>query len=135
VNCVDYTPQCLDGAAIEVFIDRKENNGNGTLTVLANEAKYLSTDDLDIANARYGAVIDARKGDSILLDPRCLGVWLVGPTGAVRRPAPGVSLSHKAIGLFPVANYGETWRVCVDVPDNGSGPVSVTIRAHPRRRM
>lgn len=141
--CAEYSPDCIDGAAIEVFIDRSRNSGYGTdILMLANPTLHLPAPTLDdpgalltIANARYGATVEARPGDSLLLDPRCNNAAIVGPTGAILRPMDHVNLSHNARGLFPIAYYGDDWRICVSVPDNTSGPVSVTIRAHPRRRF
>lgn len=136
--CVDYTADCIDGAAIDVYVDRKGNDADGQITLYATNAKYmppLPGGTLTLANSSHGATVSVRRGDSIFFDPRCLGVWLVGPTDSLRGPAPGVNLNEGSQGLHAVAGYGETWRVCVEVLDNESGPVSVTIRAWPRRRI
>jgi hypothetical protein len=136
--CVEYTADCIDGAVLDVFVDRKGNDADQDITLYAANAKYmppLPGGTLTLANSTHGGTVSARRGDSIFFDPRCLGVWLVGPTDSLRRPASNVTLNDNSQGLHAVASYGETWRVCVSIPDNNSGPVSATIRAWPRRRI
>lgn len=140
----EYKSTCVDGAALEVFVDGARNVGwSDQVTILAANSRGLPPLEspplqggiLTLANATHGAVATMRPGNSVLLDPRRQGIWTVGPTGAITQPAKLVKLPQNSRGLFPVAYYGETWRVCVYVPYNNSGTVSVTVRAYPRRRI
>lgn len=136
--CATFTPDCTYGAAIEVLIDRRENSGvaeNNEIRFLANETRYLGSGNLNLANARYGATFEARPGDSVFVNTRCSRILMVNPTGHALGPYPSVTLTPYANGLFPVAGYGEEWKVCVRVKDNGDGPVRAIIKAYPRRRF
>jgi len=135
-SCVDYTPDCIDGAAIEIYVGRATNTQPGEVTVRSNPAAHLPDGFvLDNYNGRYGVVVGVQRGESVLVDPRCLGVQVVGPTGTPLGAAPDASMTNTALGLYATPSYGQKWRTCVSVPDNGGGNVTACIRAWPRRRI
>lgn len=135
IATVDYTALCVDGAAIEVLIDRKSNGATGDVTFRANPARGLPPLPYTLTNAtsRYGVQGFPRAGDSLLIDPRCLGVYTLSPTLHARRPASNVQPVFGSLSPFAVAEYGQTWRIQVEVEDNSSGEVLAVVRAWPRR--
>lgn len=133
---VDYTPTCVDGAAIEVFVDRSLNTGTTTdLAIYSGRASYFPANTLEKWTAQYGCNIVAGPGQSIFYDPRCLGIAIASITGKATQPADRVSLLQNSRGLFQIAEYGKTIRLGVEASDNALGQIGVRIRAHPRRRI
>ncbi len=136
--CAEYTPKCVDGAVFEVYVDRSLNTGTtSNLRIYSHPSKHQppGASSLNAHNADWGARIIAGPGESIVYDPRCLGISTASITGKAVRPARNVALIPRAKGLFGVAQYGETWRVCVQSNDNGLGQIGVRIQAYPRRRV
>lgn len=133
---VDYTPTCIDGVALEVFVDRSLNTGTTSdLAIYTARASYLPPGVLNTWNAQYGVQIAAGPGESVFYDPRCLGVAISSITGRAVRPADRVSLLRNSRGMFQSVEYGKTIRIGVEASDNGLGQIGVRIRAHPRRRI
>lgn len=133
--CVEYTPTCIDGAAIEVFVDRSLNTGTSEFSIYSAPLSYLPPGDLLKNNAMFGVDITAGPGESIFYDPRCLGVAIASLTGKAVRPARNVALVPNARSLFPDVAYGKGIRICVSAVDNGLGQIGVRIKAHSRRRI